>query len=201
MGFIKLCCYIANKFWWIPWSNFRYRKVERFDTTIALNHKIDSFNDILYVSREMYKNFEYTSDGADKLWDAVCPPPYAYNTIIEKGKFKDDCDGFHSLMCHVLSCNDIPSYLTVVFAKKAGHCVLTFNYNDHWYLLDYTALYGGDSLEDVITHYNEQFVVEYSAKSKVLYNCFLGYDYKKGKFYMANPEKELEKRKKENGTN
>lgn len=191
---IKLGCYIANKFWWIPWSNFRFRKEERHSIEVWKCHSITTMNDILKIAREMYKNFEYTNDGADQLWDAVCPPPYAYIKITASGKLKEDCDGFHSLMYHILSCNNIPCYLTIVYAKKAGHCVLFFKYNEEWCILDYTSLFIGTSLEDVLNHYNKSFVTKYSAKSDVLFNCFLGYNYKKGKYYMAKPEKEIEKR-------
>ena len=211
MGLVKIACYIANKLWWIPWSNFRFRHEERFDESVREDYKIDKLIEgadsqyfivktIHSLARALYLKFQYTKDGADQLWDAVLPPPYGYKQFINNEKYKEDCDGFHSLLLQCLHASGIPAYLTVVWALGSGHCVLVCYVNENWYLVDYTAVYIADSLNELIEKYNEEFVKKYSGcKSKVLYNCFLGYNYKKGKFYMANPSKEIEKEKKVNG--
>ena len=213
MGIIQLGCYIANKFWWIPWSNFRFRHEERFNVAVddefkifdlTIGKQVTSHNtdnryragEILQgLAKKLYSKFEYTNDGADQLWDAVLPPPYAYKQFSNNEKYKEDCDGFHSLLLNCLHATGIPAYLTVVWARGSGHCVLVCHLGGFWYLVDYTNVYSVDGqLSELIEKYNEEFVKIYKGcKSKVLYNCFLGYNYKKGKFYMANPEKELKK--------
>jgi hypothetical protein len=73
--------------------------------------------------------------------------------------------------------------------------------HDKWYMIDYTRVYQGEeTLQKAIDAYNKVFVKKYSGcKTEVLYNGFLGYDYKKGKFRMVNPEKELAKTEKGDG--
>lgn len=188
---IKFLCYLAHKFWWIPWSNFRYRKVERYN--IACNPEDRAYSELTIknLADKMYGKFEYTKDGADKLWDAVCPPPYAYSTISKGEKLRDDCDGFHSLMYHCLNNGAIKPYLMTVNAKGSGHCVLLFHFDFKWYVLDYNTLYiGRYNLNKAIEKYNEDFVEKYKAKSKVYSNLFLRYDYTKGKFRLENPFKD-----------
>ena len=209
MGIIQLGCYIANKFWWIPWSNLRFRHEERFNAVVDDKFKIFDCTTgtpnadnryqagaILQVlAKRLYSKFEYTKDGADQLWDAVLPPPYAYKQFSNNDKYKEDCDGFHSLLLNCLHATNIPAYLTVVWARGCGHCVLVCHLAGFWYLVDYTNVYAvGGQLSELIEEYNKEFVKTHKkCKTKVLYNCFLGYNYKKGKFYMANPEKELKK--------
>lgn len=213
MGIIQLGGYIANKFWWIPWSNFRFRREERFNADVANEFKIfDPIADknvashsadicrqagrvLKSLAQKLYSKFEYTKDGADQLWDAVLPPPYAYQQFSNNDKYKEDCDGFHALLLHCLHATNIPAYLTAVWARGCAHCVLVCHLAGFWYLVDYTDVYAVDGqLSELIEEYNKEFVKIYKeCKTKVLYNCFIGYNYKKGKFYMANPEKELKK--------
>lgn len=191
---IKFLCKLAHKFWWIPWSNFRYRKVERHNVACSPEDRAYSEDTIRKLASKMYGKFQYTSDGVDKLWDAVCPPPYAYSTISKGEKLRDDCDGFHSLMYHCLDNGAIKPFLMTVNARGAGHCVLVFYFDLKWYVLDYTTLYVGQyNLELAIESYNKTFKDKYGAKSKVYSNLFLKYSYNKGKFRLVNPEKGITK--------
>ena len=187
---IKFLCYLAHKFWWIPWSNFRYKKVERYYRFINAEDRAFSIPQIKSLAERMYGRFNYTPDGADKLWDAVCPPPYAYCQVKVGLKFADDCDGFHSLMYHCLNTEITKPYLMTVYAKGSAHCVLVFYFDFRWFVLDYTTLYEGFvDIKEAIKNYNEEFVKKYKAKSKVRSNLFLQYDYTKGKFKLVKPSK------------
>lgn len=187
----RFFAYLANKFYWVPWSNFRYRNEERHSKNLLSQHNVSSLDDIQNLARIVYRNFEYTKDGPDLLWDAVCPPPYAYKQLLSGKPFRDDCDGFHSLMYHCLSQNGITCYLMVVSAVGCGHCVLTFYYNNAWHVLDYTTIYyssPADPLAYVVGEYNAAYVKRYSkVRSEVFFNGFLSYNYEKGKFSMVTP--------------
>lgn len=188
----KFLCYLSHKFWWVPWSNFRYRKVERFNICCNAEDKAYSEATVKALAKRMYEKFDYTSDGADKLWDAVCPPPYAYSTISKGEKLRDDCDGFHSLMYKCLDTGAIKPYLMTVNALGSGHCVLVFYFDLKWYVLDYTTLYEGKhNLKDAVKEYNKIYKDKYKSKFKVRSNLFLKYNYNKGKFRLIKPEKDV----------
>ena len=166
---------------WCHWSNIRFKQAERFSTFIQEADLINYFVDIRAIAKMAYENFEWTADGIDQLGDAIVPPPCAYNQII-KGKFKDDCDGFHAAMLHILLINHIESYLLTANAIGGGHCILIFKYNDKWYILDYTRIYGpGTTAKEVIDIYNKEYPVRYKTK-EVIYNGIVKYDYTTGKY-------------------
>ncbi len=216
--FLRICAKFFTRFWWVPWSNFRYRKEERYsiDTDSQILAKIQNIvstsssqssicSNFSSLGSRFMKSFEYTKDGADKLWDAVCPPPFAYSQVRNSAGanniFKDDCDGFHSLVYHYLHTAGIECYLMTVQAFPAGHCVLLFSINNSWYVWDYYSVYtklaDSTSLQSVVGNYNDLYRHLYSnVKTDVYCNCFLEYDYLKGKFYICNPEKRHSQRSK-----
>ena len=183
---------IINRIW-VHWSNLRYRRCVRHSTDIHVSDKVYSIEDIKIKVNMLYEEFKYTKDGIKELGDAVLPPCEAYSRYL-KGTFKDDCDGFHSLVYHCLSNSGVTCYLlTVITGLSKNHCVLVFNFKNKWYVNDYTSVYGGyDSLEKAIEDYNSTYSIHYRAK-KVKYNCFLRYDYLKGKFKFINAYELLNK--------
>ena len=188
MNFKGFLCDLWHRVWSVPWSNFRFRHVERHNVGIEPEDVVTSRTAIINLAKRMFKKFKYTEDGIDQLWDAICPPPYAYSVMNSKGELRDDCDGFHSLMYHCMVRNGMEAYLLLVIAKGAGHCVLTFRFHDIWYVLDYDSLYTGyKTLHEAVESYNASFVQVYKTKSKVYYNGFLKYNYNKGKFHLAYP--------------
>ena len=180
-----LFAYLANKFFWVPWSNFRYRKEERHSKELLPRHRVSSLSDIQKLARVIYRDFKYTKDGPDLLWDAVCPPPYAYEELLSGDPFRDDCDGFHSLLYHCLTQSGIPCYLLIVNAPGGGHCVLTFYFEHCWHVLDYTSLYTNyptATLSDTIAEYADTYVTVYHKKGPAYFTGLLSYDYESGKF-------------------
>ncbi len=179
---IKLFCKIAHKVW-VHWSNIRYTNKERFYRYIMFEDRVYSVEQIQELAKRMLGHFEYTKDGLDKLGDAICPPPYAYQQIRLGYTFKDDCDGFCSLMYNFISPNFMYCYVMSLFVKGGGHCVVVFRNYTKWYVLDYDKVYGGyDSLKELIRSFNETYVIKYKKKSTVRYNAFINYDYNNGKF-------------------
>jgi glucan phosphorylase len=70
-------------------------------------------------------------------------------------------------------------------SNDGGHCVLVFNVNGKWHVNDYTTVYTGhNSLKEAVEEYNEQYLNRYVKKEDgvIVYNGFISYDYKKGKF-------------------
>lgn len=185
---LKFFAKIAHK-WWCFWSNFRFRKMERFDKSILEEDKVQTVNEIKNLCKKLYKKFTYTQDDITQLYDAILPSPQAYKNYL-KGELKEDCDGFHSLVLHCLKCNNIESYLLSVNAGFGGHCVLIFKHNNIWYVIDYDTIYSGsEDLSDIIDRYNDEYVKVYKEKHKVYNNCLIDYNYEKGKFKLTSVKK------------
>ncbi len=185
-----------KQFIWVAWSNFRFRKLERFNTEVDGKDKVKDINDIVNLVQRLYSKFKYTNDGIDQLFDAIVPPPETYKQYKE-GLLKDDCDGFHSLVYHCLKASGIPCYLLVTSSVKAGHCTTVFKYKNLWYVCDYTGIYGSTKeLYTTIEEFNQYFQEKYSKEKPVTYNAFIGYDYEKGKFKFLNFNKTFKESKK-----
>lgn len=172
---------IFDRYFRTWWSNHRWRNVVRHDTSCS--EKIQSIEDISLMSNYVFHKFKWVADGADQLFDSTPPPPYAYLIYNSLGNYSDDCDGYHSLMYHMLSCNDIECYLLYVIALCAGHCVLLFKLNETWHILDYNRIEcSGKTTKEVIEEYNKIYVKKYNIKREVFYNSLIKYDYKAGEF-------------------
>lgn len=190
--FLRIGGFIATHLWWPHWSNFRWRKAIRKNVGIKSEDRIENIYSIEPLLQKLYFNFKWTSDDASQLWDSIMPPPQIYTDYM-KGLVEDDCDGFHSLVMHVLKMNGVECYLLAVEAIGGGHCVLLMRYTKLWWVIDYTHLYNGfSSPEEAIRDYEEIYAKKYKTK-KVFYSGLLDYDYDKGKFinvYVKNLKKE-----------
>lgn len=143
--------------------------------------------------RKLYSKFVWTKDDATELGDSITPPAQNYLNYLN-GKLYDDCDGFHSLVYHCLRASNIQCYLLSVITIDGGHCVLVFNYQDKWYVNDYNDVYSGfATLKEAVEDYNKKYIKIYNDNlGEVVYNGFIHYDYKTGKFRSVKHElKEL----------
>ena len=100
------------------WSNLRWC-AHRKDTTKEIpTVNADNLNSTL---REVYNNFEWTMDDWTQLFDSMRPAPYVYNLYFgaenTKTDFKDDCDGFHTVIYHILKNNGYDVALITVATK------------------------------------------------------------------------------------
>ena len=168
--------------WWIFWSNHRWKDVERFNQEVDKEYlDLDSIDKIKSMTKEAYKNFKWTMDGPDQLFDSMCPPPYNYKRFKE-GILKDDCDGYHALMYQILHANNIECYLMSVVDWQWGHCILLFKFQDKWHTMDYTSVHDAfDTAEEAIKSYTD----DYAKRCRRKYldtNGFVEYDYKTGKW-------------------
>lgn len=191
--FVKKFLYVittfANQIWWPFWSNYRWRNSTRHNIGIKPEDKVENLRDIEKLLKKLYKNFKWTQDGMDQLYDSITPPPRTYEKYCE-GLLEDDCDGFHALVYHCLHNSNIECYLMSVCAVKSAHCVLVFYFDGMWRVIDYTSIYPAfGKLESAIADYNESFRVIYRAKSEVFFDGLLSYDYIAGKLHAESIEK------------
>lgn len=172
-----------SDWWWVKWSNFRWRKSIRHNIGITPEDEIGNMVDLSALVKKLYSYFTWTSDGVTELFDSMTPPPQNYQNYLN-GHLYDDCDGFHALVYHCLYNNNIECYLLSTVAVGAGHCILLFkDFDKKWRVNDYTRIYGGfDTPQEAIENYNEKYVKIYKAKSEVCFNNLIKYNYETGKF-------------------
>ena len=167
--------------WWTHWSNIRFRKYIRDDVDVNESDLVKTVQDIRSVSRKVYSRFRYERDGANQLWDAITPPPHNY-TLYREGVVEDDCDGFHSTLYHILHKSNIECYLLAVAGIGGGHCVLVFQLNNLWHVVDYTTVYRGyATICEAVYEYNKKYKEVYDYNKSYIYNAAVKYDYKKKK--------------------
>lgn len=168
---------------WCCWSNFRFRKCERFSRSLQYIDTVTNLTEIRNLVDRLYDSFIWTADDITQLYDAITPPPENYKIYLEK-PLKDDCDGFHSLIYHCLYNSGIECYLLTANPAKMGdgHCILIFKYDDKWYINDYYRVYEGFSTaEEAIADYNPRYSERYKT-DEVVFNGVVKYDYVTGKF-------------------
>lgn len=174
--------------WWCFWSNIRFRKSIKENIEIKKEENIKTIDDILTLVFKLYQKFKWTKDGFDQLFDAITPPPQNYQHYLD-GLLKDDCDGFHSLVYHILYNNNINCYLLTANAINGGHCILLFKLNNLWYINDYKKIYGGkEDVKEIIQEYNQIFSKNYKTK-EVLFNGLVSYNYENKRFHKVNFKK------------
>lgn len=179
----KLALWFANCIWWPIWSNIRWSKERKIVCEAKEEHKATNLTQIKALVKTLYANFKWTKDGADQLWDSVCPPAYNYKRWTE-GVLKDDCDGFHSLVYHCLASSGVECYLLCATHMKGGHCILLLKNKDKWYVNDYNKVHSGFATpQEAIEDYNKIYSDTYEkGKRKVEFNSLTAFNYKKHKF-------------------
>lgn len=176
-SFLHFAGKIGVECWWIPWSNFYFRKSIRSNIGIKEEDRVFTVDQIKKLTAKLYNKFTWTEDGPEQLFDAVTPPPQNYQNYLDGG-VKDDCDGFHSLVFHCLYNSGIECYLMTANAIKAGHCLLIFRLDGLWHVDDYFCVYKGyEKIDDAIADYNKRFPGLCGITHQVFYNGFLSYDY------------------------
>lgn len=164
------------------WSNFFWKVFKKSVYEMRL-YEVDYFiRDILaeieMKANEVLERFHYKYDGIDELGDTMPPPAQMYYSFRCLGKVKDDCDGFHASMYHILQKNAINSQLVRVssLVNMWKHCVVAFKLNGKVYVLDYNHIYAGNTLEEIVAeHYGEVTKHKYLIFTQT-------YDYKKHKY-------------------
>lgn len=172
------------------WSHFRWRDRLAGDT-LPVPKNIITRADIQSFLNECYPVFDWTMDDITQLTDSFKPLPYIYNEYYDakkaggSTKFKDDCDGFHSVVYHVLNANSIECALITLVTKPftKSHTMCAYKATEGgrtvYYVIDYNWIRGVyTSLEDFVNAY----------KLPVCYWQLDKYDYGNRKFYYVAKE-------------
>ena len=147
------------KLWWSKVRWFNKRKIESKECT----EKVNSLTDIRLMCIDVDKRFEWTMDNIDQLFDSYRPTEYLYemyhDSTIEK-PFKDDCDGFHTVIYHILKQNGYKCALLTIATNpmKYSHTMTLFVDTDGRYcLVNYNAVHkyaDGTTIQQIIDEYN-----------------------------------------------
>lgn len=145
-------------------NKFFESKEEAFELARTYNHKIASI--------------EYLSQ-TEEVYDITVPG--TNNFLLEAGVFVHNCDGFHTIVYHILKNNGYNVALITCVTKpitKSHTMCLIKDDNGTYRVVDYTRVYRYPSIE--------KFVENYS--TPVRFWCLDRYDYDKNVFYSIEPE-------------
>jgi hypothetical protein len=166
MWIIKLYC----DWWRYYWSAWRHRKSL---TYYPVELRPGTLDDIKRIAGEMFnKNYFWTADGIDKLFDSLDNPAQCYKDMIN-GILRDDCDGFHSAMYWLLYMNGIHCRLFNIVTSPIAdsHTVLIFKWADGFCCLNYDVL--SDVTDDKSSLLDFIKLTSYGDKPvKIIYTCF-----------------------------
>lgn len=135
--------------------------------------------------KDIYAHFEWTMDDWTELFDSFTPAPYLYNLYDEAKKNEnvvlDDCDGYHTIIYHILKNNGYNVALITCVTKpitKSHTMCLIKDDNGTYRVINYTRVYRYPSIEKFIENYS----------TPVRFWCLDRYDYDKNVFYSIEPE-------------
>ena len=161
---------------WVTNTRYRWSKIRHHDSPKQLtNQQKDkykqyiplSLNGIQAISQILHKNFEYTNDSIDRLYDSIDSPASCWLRAMEKSPLKDDCDGFHSALYCVTQYNFNCKLLTVVTNDiRSSHTLLIIPYNNFYYYINYKYLSGQfDNYVNLIRHLEKRI---YTSNIKII---------------------------------
>lgn len=144
------------------WSKIRWKSKLSVKSNMCYE-QLDTIDDVKSMCKDVYNTFEWTQDGLDELFDSYRPVEYLYTEYIKnKGtnnKFKDDCDGFHSVIYHILVHNGYDAGLITIITNPLlkSHTMAIFKDRYCYYLVDYNELMkfsDSCSIQDIVDSYN-----------------------------------------------
>lgn len=178
--FCKLWCDHLRPFW----SQIRWcgkRKVKGEEVTEKITPTITS---VRSLCQSVDDKFRWTMDDFSQLFDSLRPCEYLYNwykNATKETPLKDDCDGYHSLIYHILTANGFDCCLFTIVTNpvKNSHTMTLYKYNNMYYLIDYTSIreYSGCTIQGIVDDYNKR----HGLKKEHYWNT-QRYDYEKKKF-------------------
>lgn len=187
-AWLRLFARFFDNIWWPWWSNTHWNSSKEDDLPIADEDIVTGVVSLRRECMRLYEKFSWTGDGIEELFDSILPPPQAYRKSLA-GQIVDDCDGFHSVVYHVLSKSGFESYLLTAHTRSVSHCALLCKIDEMWHVCDYFTVYPGfETAAEAIEDYNKNFVEVYQAKGEVFYNALIKYNYNKGKLRSTSLE-------------
>lgn len=164
----------------VVWSNYKNRNNI---VNLYVDEKIYSPYELTKWAREWYNNFDYTYDGINDLFDSMRYPAECYYRI-KTSVFKDDCDGFHAALYHVVTENNLNAYLLTYVDTKIinSHTVLLIKYFDRYFLFDYDNMISDNTLDGLLIKQENR------RKVKILKYNLVVFNYTKGKYEIVKEE-------------
>lgn len=146
------------------WSKIRWKKINSILPTQTNLLKAKSIRGIQEVCDTLYKHYRWKMDDVSELLDTYRPIGYLYNWYINSLNkdsiiVEDDCDGFHSIVYHILKSNNIQSCLLTIATRPItnSHTMTLFRYEGDIYLIDYNVLYkysADKTIQSIVDDYN-----------------------------------------------
>ncbi len=125
------------------WSSLRHSNSPKKVSGI-LEHYLEehslipkTIGDIKKSAEAIMLNFDYTSDGPDRLYDSIDTPASCLERVfLDPEPLRDDCDGFHSALYGLVDYNFNCRLLTLVTRKiEASHTLLVVSHpTDYGYV-------------------------------------------------------------------
>lgn len=136
----------------IKWSNFLNRKDNlKLDEYYKLDKKKFQFS-LLRIAVKIHNKFIYQYDSIKVLFDCMRTPDRCYYEYLN-GCLIDDCDGFHAALLHSVNKQGYPCGILTYIPKNnwmQAHSVLIVKNVATYYIVDYTKIYTGTSIEKVL---------------------------------------------------
>lgn len=157
--FIELWIKYIRNFWsLIRWNG--KRKIDS-EEVIEVND-----NNLKTTLADIYSHYTWTMDDISQLGDSLRPAPYLYNWYLTakasttNEKVKDDCDGYHTIVYHILKNNGYNVALITVATKpitKSHTMTVIKDTNDDgtvsYRVIDYKNIKSYASLEEFVVNY------------------------------------------------
>lgn len=164
----------------VYWSNYKNKKNI---VNLYVEEKVHSPYELTKWAHEWYKNFEYTYDGIEDLFDSMRFPAECYYRI-KTSILKDDCDGFHAALYHIAIESHLVAYLLSYVDSKIinSHTVIIIKYLGRYWLIDYDSMIVDDTLEDLLKKQENRRKIEIIAHNLV------EFDYDSAKYRIVKEE-------------
>ena len=162
------------------WSKLRWWK-QRKEVSKEVIH-VDDTN-LKAMAQDVYRNYKWTMDDWTEFFDSMRPAPSLYNEYLaaketpEADKVLDDCDGFHTIIYHILKNNGYNVALITVVTNpitKSHTMCLIKDGPKSFRVVNYTTIKGPYATI-------QEFIDDYSTPARCW--CLDGYNYEKKKFY------------------
>ena len=149
------------------WSKIRWNK-QRKVVAEECKETVKTIAEIRAMCSKVYSCFEWTMDDISELFDSYRPTEYLYNTYLgEKAKGKkwqDDCDGYHTVIYHILIQNGFDAVLFTIATKPftKSHTMCLFKADGKMYLVNYTSVreYESGNIQAIVDDYNKRNKLE-----------------------------------------
>lgn len=168
------------------WSRIRWCRKRKIEAYPLQDHITETYT-IQTMCSDVYRKFTWTMDDITQLGDSYAPVEYMYNQYVDSAttgkKFQDDCDGFHSVIYHILTQNGYDCVLFTIATKPItkSHTMVIFKKDDCYYLINYTSVQKytvGTTIQKIVDTYN----ATHGLKKEHYWNLHK-YDYDKNIFY------------------